>query len=38
MVQHFGNGVYRITEKSEQCLVGELDARELESDSEESSS
>ncbi|WP_407045748.1 MarR family transcriptional regulator [Haloarcula laminariae] len=34
MVQHLGNGVYRITEVGEQYLAGELDARDLESDSE----
>jgi len=34
MVQHLGNGVYRITKEGEQYLEGELDARELESDSE----
>lgn len=34
MVQHLGNGVYRITEEGEQYLDGELDAEELDSDSE----
>jgi len=34
MVQHLGNGVYRITKTGEQYLKGELDARVLESDSE----
>lgn len=29
MVQHLGNGVYRITERGEQYLEGELDASEL---------
>lgn len=33
MVQHLGNGVYRITESGEQYLDGELDAEELESNS-----
>jgi predicted transcriptional regulator len=33
MVQHLGNGVYRITETGERYLEGELDAMELESDS-----
>lgn len=33
MVQHLGNGVYRITEDGEHYIVGELDARELESGS-----
>ena len=34
MVQHLGNGVYRLTERGEQYLEGKLDAEELESDSE----
>jgi predicted transcriptional regulator len=34
MVQHLGNGVYRITKEGEQYLEGELDARELVSDSD----
>lgn len=29
MVQHLGNGVYRITKHGEQYLAGELDASEL---------
>ena len=33
MVQHLGNGVYRITTEGEQYLEGDLDVRELESDS-----
>lgn len=32
MLQHLGNGVYRITETGEQYLVGELDAEKLETD------
>nr|WP_049927536.1 hypothetical protein [Halopiger goleimassiliensis] len=32
MLQHLGNGVYRITEVGEQYLEGEVDAEELESD------
>lgn len=32
MVQHLGNGVYRITEHGEQYLEGELDAMDLEPD------
>lgn len=32
MVQHLGNGVYRITENGVQYLEGELDAAEIESD------
>ena len=31
MVQHLGNGVYRITEQGRAYLNGELDAEELES-------
>ena len=34
LVQHLGNGVYRITEQGEQYLNGDLDARELSSNSE----
>jgi predicted transcriptional regulator len=34
MVQHLGNGVYRITDEGREYLEGELDAMELESDSE----
>lgn len=34
LVQHLGNGVYRITEKGEKYLEGEFDAEELESDIE----
>lgn len=34
MVQHLGNGVYRITERGERYLDGDLDANELHSDSE----
>jgi len=34
MVQHLGNGVYRITEQGEQYLEGDLDASKLGSDSE----
>lgn len=34
LVQHFGNGVYRITDLGEQYLAGDLDAEELESDGE----
>lgn len=30
MVQHLGNGVYRITEIGDQYLNGEIDASELE--------
>lgn len=33
LVQHLGNGVYRITEQGEAYLNGELDAKELESSS-----
>ena len=33
MVQHLGNGVYRITEQDRAYLDGELDAEELESNS-----
>jgi len=33
MVQHLGNGVYRITEAGEQYIIGDLDAEELESNS-----
>jgi len=29
MVQHLGNGVYRITEKGEKYLTGDLDAEDL---------
>jgi hypothetical protein len=32
MLQHLGNGVYRITEIGEQYLEGEVDAEDLESD------
>ena len=32
MLQHLGNGVYRITETGEQYLEGEVDAENLESD------
>jgi hypothetical protein len=32
MVQHLGNGVYRITETSEGYLEGEVDAEDLEKD------
>jgi hypothetical protein len=32
MLQHLGNGVYRITEVGEQYLEGEVDAENLESD------
>jgi len=32
MLQHLGNGVYRITEVGEQYLEGEVDAEDLESD------
>lgn len=32
LLQHLGNGVYRITERGESYLVGELDANELELD------
>jgi hypothetical protein len=35
MPQHLGNGVYRITETGEQCLEGEIDTIELESDSDD---
>jgi predicted transcriptional regulator len=35
MLQHLGNGVYRITEMGEQYLEGEVDAIELESDSDD---
>lgn len=35
MLQHLGNGVYRITETGEQYLEGEVDAVELESDSDD---
>jgi len=31
MLQHLGNGVYRITERGEQYLKGEIDAENLES-------
>jgi len=31
MLQHLGNGVYRITETGEQYLEGEVDAENLES-------
>ena len=34
MVQHLGNGVYRITETGEKYINGELDAQELDSNSE----
>jgi len=34
MVQHLGNGVYRITETGTQYLEGKLDAENLVSDSE----
>lgn len=34
MTQHLGNGVYRITKRGEKYLGGDLDAEELESDSE----
>ena len=34
MVQHLGNGVYRITEYGEQYLEGELDAEDLDDKSE----
>jgi len=30
LVQHLGNGVYRITEKGEQYLASEIDAADLE--------
>lgn len=30
MLQHLGNGVYRITERGEEYLEGDLDAAELE--------
>lgn len=33
LVQHLGNGVYRITEQGEAYLDGELDAKELENGS-----
>jgi hypothetical protein len=32
MLQHLGNGVYRIMETGEQYLEGEVDAKNLESD------
>nr|WP_225871818.1 MarR family transcriptional regulator [Halosegnis rubeus] len=32
MLQHLGNGVYRITETGEQYLEGEVDAEDLESE------
>jgi len=32
MLQHLGNGVYRITKTGEQYLEGEIDAENLESD------
>lgn len=32
MLQHLGNGVYRITDSGEQYLDGDLDAEDLESD------
>ena len=34
MVQHLGNGVYRITETGTQYLEGDIDAEDLMSDSE----
>ncbi|TKX74640.1 MarR family transcriptional regulator [Halorubrum sp. GN11_10-6_MGM] len=34
MVQHLGNGVYRITETGGQYLDGDLDAADLESNSQ----
>lgn len=34
MVQHLGNGVYRITETGTQYLEGDLDAKDLVSDSQ----
>lgn len=34
LVQHLGNGVYRITERGEQYLAGELDAADLEDGNE----
>lgn len=33
LVQHLGNGVYRITSHGEEYLSGTLDAQELQSDS-----
>ncbi len=35
MLQHLGNGVYRITEIGEQYLEGEIDAKDLESNSDD---
>lgn len=34
LVQHLGNGVYRITEAGEKYLSGDLDVRELDTSSE----